>query len=73
MTKIALGFATAALVSLSSFSAPAYALPAHPLATSDSSDVVNVRLVRHKVCTVRTVVTRGFHGKRIVKRVKVCR
>lgn len=75
MKKTALGFAAAIALSLASFSAPASALPAaHGLATH-SSDVTTVQY-RHRhrpVCTMKTIVKRGHHGHRIVKRVRVCR
>ena len=82
MKKTALGFAAAIALSLASFSAPASAMPAaHGLATH-SSDVTTVqyrhrhhRYHRHHrpVCTMKTIVKRGHHGHRIVKRVRVCR
>ena len=75
MTKITLGFAVAALVGLSSFSVPAKAMPM-PQVGAASSEIIQARYHArhyHKVCKVRTVVTRGLHGKRIVKRVRVCR
>ena len=76
MKITALGFAAAIALGLASFSAPASALPAaHGLATH-SSDVTTVQY-RHRhrrpVCTMKTVVQRGHHGHRVVKRVRVCR
>lgn len=75
MKKTALGFAAAIALGVASFSVPASALPAaHGLATQ-SSDVTTVQY-RHRhrpVCTVRTIVQRGHHGHRIVKKVRVCR
>ncbi|MGX9393420.1 hypothetical protein ACWX0K_15985 [Nitrobacteraceae bacterium UC4446_H13] len=76
MKKTALGFAAAIVLSLASFSAPASALPAAPSLATHSSDVTAVQYRgRHRrpVCTMRTVVQRGHHGHRIVKRVRVCR
>lgn len=76
MKKTALGFAAAIALSLASFSAPASALPvAHGLATQPSSDAITVQYRhRHRPhCTMKTIVKRGHHGHRIVKRVRVCR
>jgi hypothetical protein len=76
MKKLHYAFAAGTLLALSSIAMPARALPAHPIpAASVSGDVVNARYhyVPRRVCTVRTVVTRGYHGRRIVKRVRVCR
>ena len=79
MKKITLGFAVAALVGLSSFSVPARAMPMPmpmPQVGAASSEIIQARYHHrhyHRVCKVRTVVTRGLHGKRIVKRVRVCR
>ena len=76
MKKFAYAVAAGTLLALSSLAAPANALPAHPIpSVSVSGDVVNARYhyVPRRVCTVRTVVTRGYHGRRIVKRVRVCR
>jgi len=72
----ALGFAAAVALGLASFSAPASALPVAPgVAVQSSSDVTTVQYRhRHRPhCTMRTIVKRGHHGKRIVKRVRVCR
>jgi hypothetical protein len=81
MKKITLGFAAAALLGLASFSAPAIAFQAPlPGAATAASDVVTVdyrrRHYSHRhrsVCKFRTVVSRDYHGRRIVKRVRVCR
>lgn len=77
MKITALGFAAALALGLASFSAPASALPATPgIAAQSSSDVTTVQY-RHRhrrpVCTTRTIVQRGHHGRRIVKKVRVCR
>ncbi len=75
MKKTALGFAAAIALGLASFSAPASALPAAPGLATHSSDVTTVQY-RHRhrpVCTMKTVVSRGHHGHRVVKRVRVCR
>jgi len=73
--KTALGFAAAIALSLASFSAPASALPAAHGIAPHSSDVTTVQFHhRHRpICTTRTIVQRGHHGRRIVKRVRVCR
>lgn len=76
MKKLHYAFAAGTLLALSSLAMPARALPAHPIpAATVSGDVVNARYhyAPRKVCTVRTVVTRGYHGRRIVKHVRVCR
>lgn len=75
MKKITLGFAAAAALGLASFSVPAMAFPAAPgVAVQSSSDITTVQFHRHhKVCSVRTVVSRGHHGRRVVKKVRVCR
>ncbi|MGB3044418.1 MAG: hypothetical protein WBB98_14655 [Xanthobacteraceae bacterium] len=76
MKITALGFAAAIALGLASFSAPASALPAAPGIAAHSSDVTTVQY-RHRhrrpVCTMKTVVQRGHHGHRVVKRVRVCR
>jgi hypothetical protein len=72
--KTALGFAAAIALSLASFSAPASALPAaHGLAAHSDVTTVQFRHRHGPRCTMKTVVSRGHHGKRIVKRVRVCR
>jgi len=74
MKKLALGLA-AAWLGFSALSGSANAMPAHRSGITASSDLVQAHYHhRHrKVCTVRTVVHRGYHGRRIVKRVRVCR
>lgn len=73
MKKTMIGLTTAVLLGLGFSAAPAAAFqPAH-VAITKHSDVTTVRFHRRPICTVRTVVSRGFHGRRIVKRVRVCR
>ena len=76
MKKLTCALAAGTLLALSSLAAPAIALPAHPIPSATvSGDAVNARYhyAPRRVCTVRTVVTRGHHGRRIVKHVRVCR
>jgi hypothetical protein len=74
MKKTTFGLATAILLGVASFSAPASAFQAPLPTTGAISDVTAVQYHRNaKVCTVRTVVTRGYHGRRVVKKVRVCR
>jgi hypothetical protein len=81
MKKVTFGLAAAALLGLASFSMPAEAFPAPMPGAAAASDVVTVqyrhrdrfRHRHHRVCKVRTVVTRGYHGRRVVKQVRVCR
>jgi hypothetical protein len=74
MKKTSFGLATAILLGFASFSAPASAFNAPLPAAGTISDVTAVQYRRHaKVCTVRTVVTRGLLGRRVVKKVRVCR
>lgn len=75
MTKFAFGLLTAGALSLAALSAPAMAAPAHPAGiAAHHSMVKQVKTVRHhkRHCTVKNVVERR-HGKRIVKKVRVCR
>jgi hypothetical protein len=80
MKKLSLGFAAAALLGLAAFSAPASAFQA-PLPGIGSSHVDTTevqygsrRMMRRgPVCTVRTVVTRGPYGRRVVKKIRTCR
>ena len=76
MKKLTLGLAAATLLGLTALAAPASALQA-PLAgmSAAPSDVMAARYhYRHRrVCTVRTVVSRGPYGRRIVRKVRVCR
>jgi len=74
MKKITLGFAAAALLGLASFSVPAVAFQAPMPGAAATSDTVPVqfRHRHHRVCKVRTVVTR-YHGRRVVKKVRTCR
>ena len=76
MKKLSYALAAGTLLALSSLMVPAHALPAQPIPNASvSGDVVNARYhyVPRRFCTVRTVVTRGYHGRRVVKRVRVCR
>ncbi|WP_155253816.1 hypothetical protein [Bradyrhizobium japonicum] len=76
MKKLSYALAAGTLLALSSLAMPAHALTAHPMPSAAvSADVVNARYhyAPRRVCTVRTVVKRGYHGRRIVKRVRVCR
>lgn len=83
MKSTAFAIATAAILGLSALSVPANALPAHPLAGSAAaaSDVVDVRHYRghrghyhsHRVCKVRTIITRDRFGHRVVKKTRICR
>ncbi|MCK1306585.1 MULTISPECIES: hypothetical protein [unclassified Bradyrhizobium] len=75
MKKLAYGFAAAALLAGIHFAVPANAMTAPPAGAAATSETVQVRYFHHhrRVCTVRTIVKRGYHGRRIVKRVRVCR
>jgi hypothetical protein len=74
MKKTTFGLATAILLGVASFSGPASAFQAPLPTTGAISDVTAVQYHRNaNVCTVRTVVTRGYHGRRVVKKVRVCR
>ncbi len=76
MKKLTCAVAAGTLLALSSLATPASALPAQPIPGAGvSGDIVNARYhyAPRRVCTVRTVVTRGYHGHRVVKRVRVCR
>jgi hypothetical protein len=63
------------LLGLALLSAPAVAFQAPLPSAATASDAITVqfRHRHHRVCKVRTVVSRGHHGRRIVKRVRVCR
>ena len=77
MNNFTFGLATAALLGLSVLSLPVNAMPVHPMSTAATSEIIQARYHHHyrphKVCTVRTVVRRGYHGRRVVKKVRVCR
>lgn len=81
MKKFAFGFAAAVALGLASLTAPAVAMPIAPgSAVQAASDIVNVQYRRHghvhrhrQVCTTRRVVSRGPHGRPIVRHVRVCR
>ena len=71
MTIIAV--AGAALLGAASFAVPASALPLHGITTSNPSLAQTVRFQHRQVCTVKKVVKRGPYGRRVVKKVRVCR
>lgn len=76
MKKSTFGFAAAIALGLAAFSAPASAFqaPVAGLAAAAGPDVTTVQFHRHRpVCNIRTVVTRNKFGKRVVKKVRVCR
>ncbi len=85
MKNIALGFAAALALGLASLSTPASAMPLAPTgAVQAASDLITVQHhrghrhmrphMRHrKVCTTRRIVSRGHHGRPIVRHVRVCR
>jgi hypothetical protein len=76
MTKIALGLLAAGALSLAVLTAPASAAPLHahgPAILLSHSGMTHAQYRRHhRHCTYRNVVERR-HGKRIVKKVRVCR
>ncbi len=81
--KIALGVAAAIALGFGAFSGAASAAPMAPGKTSVAQPMTDIsaqrRFDRHHGmhrrphCTVRKVVTRGPHGKRIVRMSRVCR
>jgi hypothetical protein len=71
MTKATLGLAAATLLGLAAFSVPASAFQAAS-APAVASNVTKARL-HGPVCVVRTVVSRGPHGHKIVRKVRTCR
>jgi hypothetical protein len=75
MKKIAFGLTAATLLGLASFSSPASAFQAPMTGASMAFSDVTIVQFRHRLpgCTVRTVVSRGPHGRRVVKRVRICR
>jgi hypothetical protein len=76
MKKTVFGFAAAAVISLASFSAPAMAFTTNGPLASPASPITAARtvVVHHsKVCSVRTIVKRGPHGRRSVTKVRTCR
>jgi hypothetical protein len=79
MKTLSLGIAAAALLGLASFSAPAAAFTAPMPGATTHSDVTEAqyrsrRVIRRgPVCTVRTIVSRGPMGRRVVKKVRTCR
>ncbi|RTM08982.1 MAG: hypothetical protein EKK33_27320 [Bradyrhizobiaceae bacterium] len=77
MKKLAYVLAAAALLAGTQFLVPANAMTAPPVGAAAASETMQVGYHYHhhhrKVCTVRTIVKRGYHGRRIVKHVRVCR
>lgn len=78
MKKTVLGFAAVLALGFAAFAAPAsaapVAVPAAGLTSIAHSAVTEARFVHHgRHCTMRTVVRRGPHGRRIVNKVRVCR
>ncbi|PZA12949.1 hypothetical protein DNX69_05610 [Rhodopseudomonas palustris] len=84
MKTLVLGVAAAKLLGLGAFGTPAIAAPAAShsaaIAAAAMTDVSAQRyVVRKRVvrrgphCTVRKVVTRGHHGRRVVRTTRVCR
>ena len=81
MKKLVLGVATATLLGLGALATPAAAAAPAPSQTaapltdvSAQRYVVRKRVVRRGPhCTVRKVVTRGHHGRRVVRTTRVCR
>lgn len=74
MKTTTLGLAAAAMLGLASFATSASALPAAGTALeSASTPAISVAWRHHRVCRVKTVVTRGRHGRRIVRKVRTCR
>jgi len=77
MKKLAYGLAAAALFAGTQFLVPANAMTAPPVGAAAATETLQVRYQYHhhhrRVCTVKTIVKRGYHGRRIVKHVRVCR
>ncbi|MFT4275413.1 MAG: hypothetical protein QM576_03560 [Rhodopseudomonas sp.] len=80
MKKLVLGVAAATLLGLGALATPAAAAPAPSQTAAPLTDVSAQRyVVRKRVirrgphCTVRKVVTRGHHGRRVVRTTRVCR
>ncbi|MCX7319843.1 MAG: hypothetical protein NT113_10230 [Hyphomicrobiales bacterium] len=83
MKKFALGFAAAAAIGLASLVAPAsattvtQATTVAPITDFSSQHRHGARrttiIRRGPVCTMRTVIKRGPYGRRVVKKVRVCR
>ena len=80
MKKLAYGLAAAALLAGTQFLVPANAMTAPPVGAATAAETLQVRYQYHhhhhhhrRVCTVKTIVKRGYHGRRIVKHVRVCR
>jgi hypothetical protein len=73
MKTTTLGLAAAAMLGLASFATSASALPVAGAALESASTPVISVAMHHRVCHVKTVVTRGPHGRRIVRKVRTCR
>lgn len=83
MKNFAFGIAAAATIGLASLSAPASAATTAPAMTAHAdtagqitefSSLMRRPIIRRgPVCTMKTIVKRGPHGRRIVNRVRVCR
>lgn len=76
MIKFAFGLLAAGALSLAALTAPASAAPLqapHPAIHASHSNVTHTQYRHnHRHCTVKNVVEHR-HGKRIVKKVRVCR
>jgi hypothetical protein len=84
MKKFALGFAAAAAIGLASLVAPASATtvttqtktvaPITDFSSQHRHGARRTTIIRRgPVCTMRTVIKRGPHGRRVVNKVRVCR
>ncbi|WP_131870727.1 MULTISPECIES: hypothetical protein [unclassified Bradyrhizobium] len=78
MRKIAYGLAAAALFAGTQFPVPANAMTALSVGAAAASEMMQAgyyhrRRYHRRVCTVRTVIKRGYHGRRIIKHMRVCR
>ena len=78
MKKLVYGLAAAALLAGTQFLVPANAMTAPPIGTAAATETLQVRYRYHhhhhrRLCTVKTIVKRGYHGRRVVKHVRVCR
>ncbi len=83
MKKFAFGIAAATAIGLASMVAPASATtmvqtrtvaPLTEFSSQHRHHAHRTTIIRRgPVCTVRTVVKRGHHGRRIVNKVRVCR
>jgi len=78
MKKLVYGLAAAALLAGTQFLVPANAMTAPPIGIAAATEALQVRYRYHhqdhrRLCTVKTIVKRGYHGRRVVKHVRVCR